>query len=232
MDTYSASARATFGRIPGFLREWVDSAPEVDSRPPLLSSWPRTSSTTAVPFFFTGFAGDGAPRAVFPTFALSQNGEVCTVDASAAEQFFPRKPGLFFFEPLVFCNMFSCPKAPLGDFLEPSTTKSSSSSRAWGGGDAGSQTPGCSATPLRCTLVSRYRQRRRHNILSAPQPPHGPVGCSNKDAERVFFESRSLWTSAAWSNRIREDLSSHLDQWLRPDSVLTAPYLVCKPQRV
>ena len=51
VDTYSASARATFGRIPGFLREWVDSALEVDSRPALLSSWPRTSSTTAVACF-------------------------------------------------------------------------------------------------------------------------------------------------------------------------------------
>ena len=40
--------RETFGIISGFLREWVDSAPEVDSRPVLLSSWPRTSSTTAV----------------------------------------------------------------------------------------------------------------------------------------------------------------------------------------
>ena len=51
VDTYSASARVTFGRIPGFLREWVDSALEVDSRPALLSSWPRTSSTTAVACF-------------------------------------------------------------------------------------------------------------------------------------------------------------------------------------
>ena len=39
------------GRISGFLREWVDSAPEVDSRPALHSSWPRTSSTTAVACF-------------------------------------------------------------------------------------------------------------------------------------------------------------------------------------
>ena len=37
-------SRETIGRIDGFLREWVDSAPEVSSRPALLSSWPRTSS--------------------------------------------------------------------------------------------------------------------------------------------------------------------------------------------
>ena len=37
--------------------------------------------------------------------------------------------------------------------------KSSSSSRARGGGDAGSQSPRCSATPIRCMLVRSYRQR-------------------------------------------------------------------------
>ena len=51
VDTYSASARETFGRISGFQREGEHSAPEVDSRPALLSSWPRTSSTTAVACF-------------------------------------------------------------------------------------------------------------------------------------------------------------------------------------
>ena len=45
--------------------------------------------------FPTGFTGDDAPRAVFPTFRLSQNGEVCTVDASAAEQFFLEKLDIF-----------------------------------------------------------------------------------------------------------------------------------------
>ena len=38
--------------------------------------------------FSTGFGGDDAPRAELPTFALSQNGEMCTVDASTAGQFF------------------------------------------------------------------------------------------------------------------------------------------------
>ena len=74
-----------FGRIPGFLRVWVEAA-HVDHGSGLFS---------------TGFAGIYAPRAVFPTFALSQNGEVCTVDASAAEQFSPRKPGHYFYEPRV-----------------------------------------------------------------------------------------------------------------------------------
>ena len=41
--------------------------------------WPRSSSTRAVGYFFTGFAGIGAPRAVFRTIAFTQNGEVCTV---------------------------------------------------------------------------------------------------------------------------------------------------------
>ena len=43
-----------------------------------------------------------------------------------------------------------------------------------GGGDAGSLTPRCSATPIWCTLVWRYRQRHRHNIWSTPQPPPQP----------------------------------------------------------
>ena len=34
----------------------------------------------------------------------------------------------------------------------------------------------------------------------------------------------------AWSNWIREDLTSRLCQWLRPEFVPPAPYLVCKPQ--
>ena len=34
----------------------------------------------------------------------------------------------------------------------------------------------------------------------------------------------------AWSNWIREDLTSHPYQWLRPEFVPLAPYLVCKPQ--
>ena len=35
-----------------------------------------------------GFAGVYAPRTVFPTIARSSDGEVCTADASPAEQFF------------------------------------------------------------------------------------------------------------------------------------------------
>ena len=34
----------------------------------------------------------------------------------------------------------------------------------------------------------------------------------------------------AWSNWIREDLTSRPYQWLRPEFVPPAPYLVCKPQ--
>ena len=34
----------------------------------------------------------------------------------------------------------------------------------------------------------------------------------------------------AWSNWIREDLTSHPYQWLRPEFVPPALYLVCKPQ--
>ena len=82
--------------------------------------------------FSTGFAGEDALRAVFPTFGLSQNGEVCTVDASAAEQFFLENLDNNSMSPLYFCSLFSSRHIAPGDFLGPSTTKSSSLSRARG----------------------------------------------------------------------------------------------------
>ena len=87
MDTYSASSCGRrLEEFLGFLRDSVDSALEVNSRPALLSSWPRSSSEHGSGLIKTGFAGIDAPRAVFPTIAFTQNGKVCTVNASA-EQF-------------------------------------------------------------------------------------------------------------------------------------------------
>ena len=82
--------------------------------------------------FSTGFAGDDAPRAVFPTFALSQNGEVCTVDASAAEQFFLDNLDNISMSPLYFAVFSAVGTLRQVIFWEPSTTKSSSLSRARG----------------------------------------------------------------------------------------------------
>ena len=48
--------------------------------------------------FSTGFAGTDAPRAVFPTIAFTQNGELCTENASA--DYFPWKSGHYFYEQL------------------------------------------------------------------------------------------------------------------------------------
>ena len=42
--------------------------------------------------------------------------------------------------------------------------------------------------------------------------------------------SRQTARLQVWSNWTREDLASHPYQWLRPDFVPPAPYLVCKPQ--
>ena len=50
-------------------------------------------------------------------------------------------------------------------------TKSSSSSRARGGGDAGSQTPKCSVTSIRCTHWRFMDKHDRHIAPSAPPPP-------------------------------------------------------------
>ena len=41
---------------------------------------------------------------------------------------------------------------------------------------------------------------------------------------------RQTSRSMAWSNWIREDLTSRTYQWLRPEFVHPAPYLVCRPQ--
>ena len=80
--------------------------------------------------FYTGFAGINAPRAVFRTIAFTQNGQVYTEDASA-ELFLPGNLDIICTIPL-FCSICSCAQSPLVIFWEPSTTKSSSLSRARG----------------------------------------------------------------------------------------------------
>ena len=64
--------------------------------------------------FFTGFADENAPRAVFRTIAFTQNGEVCTVYASA--DYFPWKSGHYFSEPLVL-QYFQLCAVSASDFL-------------------------------------------------------------------------------------------------------------------
>ena len=54
---------------------------------------------------------------MFPTIALSQHGEVCSVDASVAEQFFFANLDIISMSPLYSAVFFSCPQTPLGDFL-------------------------------------------------------------------------------------------------------------------
>ena len=65
--------------------------------------------------FSTGFAGIDAPRAVFPTIAFTQNGEVCTVYASA-EYFFLGNLDILSTNTL-FCSICSCAQSPLVIFL-------------------------------------------------------------------------------------------------------------------
>ena len=81
---------------------------------------------------FAGFTGSSAPRAVSLTIAFTQHGEVCTVVASIAEQFFPWKYGHYFHEPLFILQSFSSRQTPLVDFLGPSSTHSCECSRAGG----------------------------------------------------------------------------------------------------
>ena len=140
---FCVSTRATFGRISGFLV--VRSIRLLRSILVLLFSMSDVAALVvdhSSGLFSTGLAGDDAPRAVFPTFGLSQNGEVCTVDASAAEQFFLENLDIFLRAPCIFAVFFAVGALRQLIFWEPSTTKSSSLSRALGGGGvAGSQTP-------------------------------------------------------------------------------------------
>ena len=67
--------------------------------------------------FSTGFAGKNAPRAVFRMIAFTQNGEVCTVYASA--DFFPWKSGHYFSEPLVLQYFQLCAVSARRFFWSP-----------------------------------------------------------------------------------------------------------------
>ena len=80
---------------------------------------------------------------------VSWYGEVCTVDAPVTW-----KSGYHFHEPLASCSHLSAVRAfPQTNFWERSMARSCELWRAWGGGDAGSQTPRCSATLVRCIRV-------------------------------------------------------------------------------
>ena len=117
VDTCSASAREALGRNSGFLREWVHSAHEVNSRPALLFSGVEVATLVVDPgsgLFSTGFAGISTPRAVFWTIAFTQNGEVFTVYASA--DYFPWKSRHYFYEHLVL-QYFQLYAVSASDFL-------------------------------------------------------------------------------------------------------------------
>ena len=124
VDTYSASARGwLLGDFHILLREWVVSTPVVDSRPVLLRSG-RALRRQRSGMYCTDFAGIFAPRAVFPTIAHG-DGEVCTVDASPAEQFFLGNLDNISLSPLYFAPSARCARClfwgALGSTLLPSS---------------------------------------------------------------------------------------------------------------
>ena len=81
---------------------------------------------------FTQFLCEGGTlirKSIVHPALPSLSGEVCTVDASVADELFRMEIRTFFpTSPFVFCRILSCPQAPLVEFLEPSTTKRYSSS--------------------------------------------------------------------------------------------------------
>ena len=109
---------------------------------------PRTSSTTAVACFRTA-------RCV-PTFGLSQNEEVCTVDASPSSS--SSKACTISMSPLYFCSLFRSQRIALVDFLGALDDEEFFVVEcSGGGGDAASLTPRCSATQIRCTRAAIWR---------------------------------------------------------------------------
>ena len=67
--------------------------------------------------YCTGFAGISALRAVFPTIAHSWHGEVCTVDASPAEQFLHGNLNNISMTLLYFADIFCSRHVAPVDFL-------------------------------------------------------------------------------------------------------------------
>ena len=126
-DTFSGSARETFGIISGFSTKWVHSAPEVNCRPALLSSCVEVA-TQAVAYFILVLLVLMHLALCSRRIAFTQNGEVCTVLA-AAELFCLKIWTLFLRIPCLQYLQLCAVSAT--DFWEPSTTKSSSLSRAW-----------------------------------------------------------------------------------------------------
>ena len=107
VDTYSASARETFGIISGFLRELARSAPEVNSRPALLFSGVEVATLVVDPgsgLFSTGFAGIDAPSAVFRRLP-SRRMEKCA-HSMLRRAVLPRDLDNISMSPLYFCSLF------------------------------------------------------------------------------------------------------------------------------
>ena len=105
-----------------------DLDPEVDARPASSSAALVVNNGSGM--YFTGLLVF-MHLALFPTTAHSRHGEVCTVDASPAEQFFLTKTWTTFLRaPCTFqiCSAVGTLRQVF--FWEPSTTKSSSLSRA------------------------------------------------------------------------------------------------------
>ena len=121
---------------------WVDSAPEVDSHPALLSLWPRTSSTTVacillvlLVFMDFGCVPDDCRQVGMHTVRSVHNRCFgCTVSLGILDN--------ISMSPLYFADVFSVGTLRQVFFWEPSTTKSSSLSRARGvAGSPGVWTP-------------------------------------------------------------------------------------------
>ena len=117
MDTHSASTKETFGIISGFLRGWVHSAPEVNSRPALLYSNVEVTTLIVDPgrgLFSTGFAGL-MHLALCSRRLPSRRMEKCA-QYMLRPTVFPSKPGRYFDGPLVL-QYFQLCAVSASDFL-------------------------------------------------------------------------------------------------------------------
>ena len=128
VDTKSASARETFGRISGFLSEWVDSASEVASRLALLHGRARRRPRQWHVFYL--FLLVMTHLALCSRRLLAEWRSVHSRCFDYRAVFFLENMDIISTSPSAFCSLSAVGRLRYVVFLEPSTTKSSSLSRA------------------------------------------------------------------------------------------------------
>ena len=84
--------------------------------------------------------------------------------------------------------------------FQPSMTKSSSLSRARGGGDAGSQTPRCSATPIRCNCDDLSTEiSHQHTVRTTTTTTTTHTHHTSRSIKKLGYVLSKLLDQVAWT---------------------------------